>query len=207
MLDDLLQEVERVSSEDEAETIVRSCELTDDGLRVDIEIRSDHYSASACSAWTLVTRGMRNFEFSPGWVGDLPQLLTAHPVLLPYTEPQSVLHILGSTPDPLSILGSLYLRHSACFGNWLKFSECVSSVMFTSGPWLREHGIVASGPVTLLQSYQIVLESYGLRCSIPPGHGPFHRRDGKWHHDDSSLCCVLLGSNWVVAESFVASRR
>ncbi|RLS35557.1 MAG: hypothetical protein DWH81_13855 [Planctomycetota bacterium] len=202
MLDELLNEVRRLTDgDDDVDTIVRACELVDDGLKVRIEIR---LKPSLSSVWTLVARGMRDFEFSPGWVGDVPQLLTAHPVLLPFTEPQSVLHIRGSSQAPLSILGALCLKHSECVGNWLKFSDCVATNMFTPDPWSNEHGIVASGPVTLLRSYQTVLDSYGLRCSIPTGQFPLSFQVGERKGDQHPLYCVLVGANWVVSEQFDA---
>ncbi len=206
MLENLIQEVDRLSAEGDApedvDTFIRSFALIDDELRIQLELRSNYL---ASSAWVVETQGMRGFEFSHLWGCDLPELVTEHPALLRFSEPESVLHFRGSSPSPLAILGALYQQHLSVVGDWLRFSDGVSTSMFSTAPWLKEHGIVATGPVSVLESYKSVLESYGLLCSIPPGRAPGRFRDGKWDLGDIPVKCLLIGSNWVVAESFVAA--
>jgi hypothetical protein len=123
-------------------------------------------------------------------------LLTAdHVVLWPHVQKQGELYFRGRPSDPLSLLGALVELHRDAVGNWFSVDRFLNLPGRSADILRGGHGLLAKGPVQLLDSYAKVLDDYGIRHSTLPPRDPVWCNGGRWTPEAEQLYALLLGES------------
>ncbi|NML37434.1 hypothetical protein HHL17_09530 [Chitinophaga sp. G-6-1-13] len=115
-----------------------------------------------------------------------------HPVLWEYTLEQGELYFSGTVADSAALFQDLWQEHLKETDHWLSFGnfiECDRLITLK-----RRSGLLARGPVRLLQTYAACLDRHGVGWTII-GHRMPHGGSGK-------LKVLLMGSSYIIAEDF-----
>ncbi len=117
----------------------------------------------------------------------------------------------------MALVGALYERHQDSAEGWIPFPRFLNA----SHPKLPTllaggHGLLADGPIPLMEAYAAVLLEHGVRASMleprPPqrlevrgGPDPCYETHTLLE-EDRDLAVLTLGESFVVAKSFAAMR-
>lgn len=127
-----------------------------------------------------------------------------HPALVPFQDEQGDLYFSSSPRDPDRVADALRAVSARLLGRYFDFDAATNSEAGALADLLRGgHGKVASGPVTLMESFQEALAADGARANILTT-GPrkiFLEREHRWVPAPRQLSFLDLGSSWVIAES------
>ena len=125
-------------------------------------------------------------------------------------EPSTSLSFYGTITAPIAVVGALFEKHQSVTDGWLPFEDFVGTDGSTSLSPLSQRiahrlGILARGPVSLLESYREVLVDHSVSASLVlPYHHPRRWIAGiGWIADTSNLSVCVLGETYIVAEAFV----
>ena len=156
--------------------------------------------------WRIQCGGVHDYRIN-GESAENLQVVSKHPILLPFTEQAADLYFSGPAPTPLAITGALWERHRQLAGSWLPFEQFLNvlpkglSVLLSASS-----GQLASGPVSLMQGYSEVLADYGVRTSMLQPRPPKVWDGIQWVDPSSRLQALILTTSYVVAERFDAVR-
>jgi hypothetical protein len=156
-------------------------------------------------AWRVDCRGVEAFAFDGG-PAYAAEIVDEDPALWPFNQPHASLYCVRVAPDQAdALLGALYRAHAEAVGEAigaLRFGDGLNaSNAFPGGA-----GLVANGPLPLLRAYRQALEAHGIGTSVV-GESPPQRWDGRqWIRIPEGIQLLILGDNWVVAESFGVAR-
>lgn len=120
-----------------------------------------------------------------------------HPALDQYTEPHDQLYFSGAVPNPREGVGALWLAHRSHADDWYPLERYVNTEVPLDALLAGGHGLLASGPRTLLEIYAEALRS--LKCSpnvVASVAGP--------RHDHAEL--VHFGEAFVIFKSLDVER-
>jgi hypothetical protein len=135
------------------------------------------------------------------------QIVSEHPVLLPFTEQVTDLYFYSASPNPMATVGALFERHRDLVGSWIPFERFLNVVTKGLSPLLAaSSGQLASGPVSLMEAYSSVLGEYGVRSSMLPSRPPKFWDGEKWLVSSIPLRALVFESSYVVAERFDAQK-
>ena len=174
--EDLNGKVVSVSHRDDTTTVVYECDDWENPVgRVSFRL---HCTAVA---ETTVTRG-----WSEGlvWTAD-------HPLLLNHNQEHGDLFFSSRPSNPHEVLGLLYQAHENLFGGWRPLRNHINRCGKTDEILAGGHGLLASGPLPLLEIYR---ESLGqlLTTKVVKTHAP----DGGYHalvFDETFVICKEVG--------------
>ena len=163
MLDDLIKVTSSFDFDDDngsVELVQVSQER--DVLTLSFEIVSEG-EGDRHQVWTVECEGLLEHQVTLGWFEEL-DLHYHHVLLWPYIYPTACVSFHGETQDPLSVVGALYQRHEELVEGWVPFTRFMNgkTVDLISG----RYGMLAEGPVPLLESYAQVLERYGIAAGV-----------------------------------------
>lgn len=131
------------------------------------------------------------------------ELSANHVLLWNYLHPQVSVSFHGEVDDALAVVGALYNRHVELVGHWISFDRFLNGdpVKMIQGRF----GMLAEGPLPLIQAYAEVLDSYGIGAQVTEPKPPSYTND-----EESNLAeltaMILSGRCFVVAEKFSARR-
>lgn len=134
---------------------------------------------------------------------DQSVLLTSeHAVLWPHNQKQGELYFNGTASDATSLLGALIESQREVVGDWFPIDRFLNLPGRSADILRSGHGLLATGPVMLLDRYASVLDNYGIRHSSPSPREPVWWNGGKWQPESDQLYALIIGSSFVVAPSF-----
>lgn len=183
-------------------------------LRLDLELVFPYQDST--ELWSITCAGPRRWllgseDFEP------VALAGEHPLLWEHTKDTCHLFFKGRSTDALALVGALYERHHESsdgripFPRFLNASHLKLPVLLAGG-----HGLLADGPIPLMEAYAAVLSEHGVRSSMleprPPRRleirgGPDPDSETHtWLEEDRDLAVLTLGDSFVVAKSFAAAR-
>jgi hypothetical protein len=82
---------------------------------------------------------------------------SSHPLLLSYSEPTYFLHFSSAPASAVAAIGALYLAHREVVGTWRPFERFFNHSMDLAVLLSGGHGLLAQGPLRLMQAYQSAL--------------------------------------------------
>jgi hypothetical protein len=82
---------------------------------------------------------------------------TSHPLLLSYSEPIYFLHFTSAPTSTVAAIGALYVAHCEVVGTWRPFDRFFNHSMDLAALLSGGHGMLAQGPLRLMQAYQAAL--------------------------------------------------
>jgi hypothetical protein len=155
--------------------------------------------------WRVECFGVRDHLLRGEFFGL--QVVSEHPVLLPFAEQVTDLHFYSASPNPMATVGALFERHRELVGSWIPFERFLNDLPKGLSQLLAaSSGQLASGPVSLLEAYSRVLGEHGIRSSMLPSRPPKFWDGEKWVVSSSPLRALIFESSYVVAERFDAQK-
>jgi hypothetical protein len=132
-----------------------------------------------------------------------------HVLLWDHQEPFSQLNFIGPCSRHEDVLWRLYERHRAVAFPWIPFERYLNPAVIESG-LASGSGVLADGPVRLLQEYAAVVAESDLDPYFPYPPRPAHWWDEDrrcWVDEDQKLSVLILGSaSYIVGTDFFATR-
>jgi len=126
-----------------------------------------------------------------------------HILLWSYIYPEASVSFYGEAHDPLAVLGALYERHHELAGNWIPFSRFMNG---DTAELIRgRYGMLANGPVPLLESYVQFLEGFNIGASLTEPKPASYTNDELSGLEEVAVLILKEGS-YVVAPKFNAHR-
>ncbi len=137
-----------------------------------------------------------------------------HVLLWDYCQDWVHVSFKGRPANVRTAVGALYEAHVSVVGDWVPFNTYFNHLYKPCGKLLDAgSGMLARGPLRLIERYADTLKALGVRASIVADQRPFVWKDGRWQTATSPLRLLLLENTWqecafsyVVAESFSGAR-
>jgi hypothetical protein len=132
----------------------------------------------------------------------LVSLAADHVVLYPHNQKQSELYFNGRPTDALSLFGALIESHQVAVGNWFSVDHFLNLSGRSTDILRGGHGLLAKGPVPMLNTYANVLDRYGIKHSSVGSRDPEWWNGHQWTAETEQLYALIIGKSFVVAPSF-----
>lgn len=129
-------------------------------------------------------------------------LTREHVVLWPHNQQQGELYFRGTPSDPLSLFGALTEAQRGLLGNWFPIDHFLNLPGRSADILRYGHGLLAKGPVSLLDTIANVLDNYGIKHSRPALRAPLRWNGNSWVPDTEQLWALIAGDSFVVAPAF-----
>jgi len=126
-----------------------------------------------------------------------------HILLWFYIYPEASVSFYGEADDHLAVVGALYKRHLELVGNWIPFGRFMNgnTVEMIRGRF----GMLAEGPMPLVESYGRVLEDFNISAQITEPKPAYYTNDEFSGLAEVAVLIFKKGS-YVVAPKFNARR-
>ena len=158
--------------------------------------------SGAFQSWEVECIGFLEHQLSLGEC-DRFDLEYDHVLLWTHIYPQASVSFYGEAKDHLAVVGALYERHLELVDNWIPFDR------FMNGNTIEmirgRYGLLAKGPMPLMESYAQVLEAFDISASICNPRPAYYTND---EFSGLSEVAVLIFDtrSYVVATKFNARR-
>jgi hypothetical protein len=133
-----------------------------------------------------------------------------HPLLWPHARDVASLSFFfrEGVEEPLAVAAVLYEHHREITDDWLPFEDFVnaSAQAPLSVRIARRHGVLAEGPVALLEAYAGVLEGHGAVTNLFSPRPPMRWDGARWVEEPEGLSACVLGESYIVACRFEVAR-
>jgi hypothetical protein len=210
MLEELLAATEEGDDEDAWFLSLTGIEWRDrklgdggDEIELSLHLSREHLPSSD---WSIRCSFAIDYRFEDSAIDRIEHVTdAAHPLLARYLDLHASLFFRGAVEKPDELIGALLAEHRASCGNWTSLDSHLQDN--AAAALAGGSGLLARGPRKLLEHYATVLERHGVEPSIVGGM-PFQElRGGKRQPRTRPAEALLLGSSFVVADSFTAKRR
>lgn len=171
-------------------------------LRVEISVED----CAELGAWSIRCEYLLVHTLS-GQSGSSLELVDDHPLLWEFKYPNASAFFDGVPTNSEACIGALYKAHERATGSWLRFGAHLNSSAHLSEVLGTGNGLLARGPVPLLQIYKDALLPHGVDVSIVGEHHPkFFDGVTRQSTEGKDVKALLLGSSCVVGIDWTAER-
>jgi hypothetical protein len=139
-----------------------------------------------------------------------------HPLLWPFNSRRVQLYFkrdVDAEFTPERLAGALYLTHMEQVGSWISFDRFLNKSFLSLRDLLSgTHGMLAEGPLPLMEAYHDTLINHGLGANIIDAEPPSHQRivyneDPNSTHfvamtEEGSVTLLVLGDATSSLENF-----
>lgn len=181
---------------------LQSVGFADRSVSFDIEV---HVGDFQSGHWRLTCEESVDYRFSHGCIADL-ELKSEHPVLWRFIKRQREIYFRGTVDSPHALIGAIAEAHAELVGNWLPLGTFLNPLVPIPELLAGGHGLFATGPEPLLDSYQSVLTASGLAVSGPSPRAPKYWNGRQWITDTTNWRALILGDSYIVGRAFEAQR-
>jgi hypothetical protein len=182
----------------------RSSQCTADGVVLDLFLVPGNGSNE--QHWQIECSGVRDYLLRNEFCVGL-HVVSEHPLLLPFTEQVTKLYFYSASPNPIATVGALFECHRALVDTWIPFERFINVLPKKLSQLLAaSSGLLADGPVSLMEAYSCVLGEHGIHSSMLPSQSPKFWDGEKWVVSNVPLQAVIFESSYVVADRFNAKR-
>jgi len=136
------------------------------------------------------------------------QLVDDHPILWEFRQVNASAFFRGIPSNRDACVGALYAAHRRTVGFWINFGSQLNNSSRISELLETGDGLLAIGPIALLNAYREALAPYGVDVSIVGEHRA-HYWDGNVRKrlTDENVMALLLGSSYLVGIGFTAEKQ
>ncbi|MFN0198630.1 MAG: hypothetical protein ACKVT0_17930 [Planctomycetaceae bacterium] len=201
MIQNLLQLMEKLEYEEDGWTSITSANWSGSDLVLQFRVQ---ISDAPPRVWSIHCGRPRSYRILALENDDLVDLVNDHIVLWPHVQKQGELYFYGTPTDAFALLGELVEKHKEMVGNWFPFDLFLNLPGRVSDIFRSGHGLVAKGPVQLLDAYAKILDNHHIRHSMLPPCDPLFWDGVHWIPESPQLQALLIGESYVVAPSFHA---
>lgn len=201
MLDSLREIIDTGEFEDNGSLWIEEVSRDSDSLLIRICL---NLSDGPRERRTILCRQPRCDYLIAGEPSDYLDLSNDHVLLWPHRQQRVALYFNGRPNDRLSLLGSLVEAHYRTVGEWIPFTQYMNSALFAPSCCLLDSGsgLLAEGPIKLIDEYRAVLHTYGIRHSSPPAREPTWWDGTRWQPETEELYVLIIGSSFIVGPGF-----
>ena len=132
-------------------------------MRLSFNLNTGDNETDAQQTWEVECFAVREYQVLFGRCDGI-NLYTDHVLLWSYNSPKASVSFYGEAKDPLAVLTALMNCHSDLTEDYLPFGQ------FMNGDPLEmlagRYGVLAEGPMPLMESYAKVLESFDIGTRI-----------------------------------------
>ncbi len=129
-------------------------------------------------------------------------LTTDHVVLWPHNQQQGELYFNGTPSDASSLFGALVEAQRDAVGDWFPTDRFLNLLGRSTDILRSGHGLLARGPVSLMDTFASVLDNYGIKHSRLAPRDPVWWNGTQWTPETEQLHALIVGDSFVVATSF-----
>ena len=131
-----------------------------------------------------------------------------HPVLWRFKQENASAYFNGAPKDAHAAIGALLEAHWRVVGNWIDFGDSIGRPQELSKLLACGNGLLARGPIPLLNLYKETLGPLGVETYIR-FQGPPKVWDGsRWREvDRDKTKALLLGPSFVIGRGWTAEQK
>lgn len=104
--------------------------------------------------------------------------------------------------DASSLLGALVEAQRDAVGNWFPLDRFLNLPGRSTDILRGGHGLLAEGPVSLLDTFGRVLDNHNINHSSLAPRDPVWWNGDQWITETDQLHALIVGDSFVVAPSF-----
>lgn len=98
------------------------------------------------------------------------ELKRSHPLLWRFQEDTASAFFYGKPPDVDAAIGTLYEAHKTAAGGWISLANQINAAVDLRSLLASGNGLLARGPVSLLNAYKTALISCGIEVELRALH-------------------------------------
>ena len=200
-MNELLADIERIDDAEEDVLIhFQTCAWTGTSLTLCLEVT---VSGSEPKNWKVSCGRVLAHNLCYGTALFLT-VTDNHPLLWQFQEESASAYFSGVPSHVQAAVGALYEAHVNAVGLWIPFSSHLNALPL-SKLLATGNGLLARGPVGLLQLYRDTLEPFGTRINICSPYQPQIREGDHWLTlDPHGVKVLLIGSSYVIGSEWTA---
>lgn len=195
--------------DEEEELLVKIVEAAWLGTSLELRVEISVEDRAKLGAWSIRCEYLLVHSLG-GQSGSSLELVDEHPLLWEFKYLNASAFFDGVPTSNEACIGALYHAHEGATGSWLRFGAHLNSSSHLSELLSAGNGLLARGPVPLLQFYKDALLPHGVDVSIVGEyHLKFFNGVTRRSTDGEDVKALLLGSSYVVGIGWMAelSRR
>ena len=161
---------------------------------------------SSIQKWSVVAKNIHEYKIFEAYDCGLNHCIADHVAIRQFTDNRAKLFFNGKATNPEQLLGGLFEAHYDCVDDWIEFDRYINinsnlSKLFSDG-----YGLLADGPLFLLEKYSDVLRAQGISWSITNKSNPSYWENGAFHEYSKNLEMIHFGGSYVVADEFFSEK-
>jgi hypothetical protein len=178
-------------------------------MRLTFNLNMGDHETDAQQTWEIECVGVREHHILFGRCDQL-NLYNDHVLLWPYNSPTASVSFYGEAKDPSAVLTALMDCHLKLTENYFAFGQFMNGDPL--GIIAGRYGVLAEGPMPLMESYAKVLESFGIGAQVARqklGNSAASASDLDYMGEPKSAkleILILKRSCYVMASEFNARR-
>ena len=165
----------------------------------------DYDEAGQWARWQIRACQMRQCTIGKAG-GDLVLHQGDHVVVRQHTDFRQELYFRGTPDSADGTIGRLWIAHREAVSDWIPFDDFLNSCMSLQALLKVGFGLLADGPVFLIEAYSRVLSADGLSPRVLAPRPAKWWNGHVWSGNPSELVALSLGDSLVVAQSFEETR-
>ena len=195
----------QIEEDEDRDIRLTSANWLDKSIQVQIKV-SDNYSKAA--VWQI--RCEEVLEHNLKCLGaSTIELTDDHPLLWKFRHDNASAYFNGTPSSALAVVGGLYEAHQREVGDWFSLQEFVNAGVLTSELLRSGNGLLAQGPIPLLEIYKEVTERHGIQVEIQSPYPPSGRmsspaRQNRLRNESKVL---LIGESFITGIGWTASQK
>lgn len=188
--------------EDNGGILVTSADWFADDVKLEISITT---GPEEKQLWEVSCESTRTCVIRPSWATDIT-IDDDHPLLWKYKYPSANLFFNGPAREPGGLFLSLYQLNEELFDGFLSLSEILNGHANFSDLTRSKSGLLAKGPVPLLNKISVLAKQAALETSIAGEH-PAKRWNGEaWLEESGTIKLLRIDQSMVIAEAISFQR-
>jgi hypothetical protein len=204
-MDKLLALIAEIGANDEEDVVIRLLCATwsDASLKLRLAVSIDY---SEQRIWEVRCEDVLTYNLDDQGAFSL-ELTDDHPLLWEHKQPSASAFFKGVPVNADASVGALYQAHEKAVGSWIRFGKHLNNSHGLS--WLLSggHGLLARGPVPLLNVYKETLHLHGVEVDIRFASPP-QMWDGTHFRQlqDANAKVLLLSTSYVIGSGWGAQQ-
>jgi hypothetical protein len=201
-MEELLAKIAEIDDEEDLNIQIRNATWGDSSLELEAEVSI--YGPETLGTWDVRCENVLAYALYRDCMFSL-ELTDEHPLLWKFTGKNGSAYFLGAPKDSDACVGVLYQAHRQATGGWIDFGSAVNNLVGLSRMLSDGNGLLARGPLRLLEVYKQAILPYGVDVSIlpDPAESLGARSRGL---QQSAVKVLLLGCSYVIGSGWSARR-
>ena len=192
--------------DEEEYLLVKIAEAAWVGASLELKVEISVEDRAERGAWSIRCEYLLAHTLS-GQSGSSLELVDDHPLLWEFKYPNASAFFDGVPSNSEACIGALYKAHEGATSSWLRLGAYLNNSGHLSELLSAGNGLLARGPVPLLQIYKDALQPHGVDVSIVGEHHPkFFDGMTRRSTDGEDIKALLLGASYVVGIGWTAER-